>query len=92
MPYIVKAINQLRCRSSRMSRFLQTFSLPLVFGLLLLAGHSSQAQGASGDYYENARQRFDAGDIAGALIQLKNALQVDPQHVPSLVLSGEVYL
>ena len=49
------------------------------------------AGGADG-YYEDARQRYYAGDREAALIQLKNALQADSQHIPSLLLAGEIQM
>jgi len=67
-------------------------SLFIVCSLSIVSSPSGVAQETSGEYYEDARQRFDTGDPAGALIQLKNALRLDPEHVPSLVLSGDIYL
>jgi putative PEP-CTERM system TPR-repeat lipoprotein len=43
-------------------------------------------------YYEDAVTRFESREYDAALIQLKNALQVDPQHLPSLELVGDVYM
>lgn len=75
-----------------MLKLVQSLSLLLFCSAITLSSPPSNAQETSGDFYENARQRFDIGDATGALIQLKNALRLDPQHVPSLVLSGEIYL
>ncbi|MEO0436981.1 MAG: XrtA/PEP-CTERM system TPR-repeat protein PrsT [Pseudomonadota bacterium] len=43
-------------------------------------------------YYEDARERYFSDDVPGAIIQLKNALQREDGHVPSLVLLGELLL
>lgn len=43
-------------------------------------------------YYEDAVSRFNAGDAAGAVIQLKNALQVDPGQLSAKILLGRAYL
>lgn len=48
------------------------------------------AQQNAADFYEDARQRYYGDDAAGAVIQLKNALKLDSQHVPSLILFGEI--
>jgi cellulose synthase operon protein C len=42
--------------------------------------------------YEDALQRFEKKDIAGAIIQLKNALQVDKRSLPVHVLLGRALL
>ncbi|MCC7413618.1 MAG: PEP-CTERM system TPR-repeat protein PrsT [Gammaproteobacteria bacterium] len=43
-------------------------------------------------YYEDAVKRIDQGDYEGALVQLKNALQRDPKHLPARILLGKTYL
>jgi putative PEP-CTERM system TPR-repeat lipoprotein len=71
---------------------------PLVLALglgIALAGHpiTHAAPPASvSAYYEDANRRFEADDTAGTLIQLKNALQQDPNHLPSRVLLGRALL
>ncbi|MFO1326365.1 MAG: XrtA/PEP-CTERM system TPR-repeat protein PrsT [Rubrivivax sp.] len=42
--------------------------------------------------YEDALQRFDKKDYAGAVIQLKNALQIDKNMLPVHVLLGKALL
>lgn len=39
--------------------------------------------------YEDAHVRGAAGDIPGAIIQLKNALQQDPNHLPARITLGK---
>lgn len=50
------------------------------------------AEGRADGFYEDARQRYYGGDPEAALVQLKNALQADSQHIPSLVLAGEIQM
>ncbi|WP_293265727.1 XrtA/PEP-CTERM system TPR-repeat protein PrsT [Neptunomonas sp.] len=53
------------------------------------------SEAASNDvavYFEDANKLYFQDDFDASIVQLKNALQVDPRHLPSLVLSGEVYL
>jgi putative PEP-CTERM system TPR-repeat lipoprotein len=52
----------------------------------------SHAEGSADGFYEDARQRYYGGDPEAALVQLKNALQADSQHIPSLVLAGEIQM
>ena len=42
--------------------------------------------------YEDALSRLDAGDVPAATIQLKNALQRDPNYLPARIALGQVYL
>lgn len=43
-------------------------------------------------YYEDALVRYQRKDDAGAIIQLKNALQQDARMLPALVLLGQAHL
>lgn len=43
-------------------------------------------------YYDDAVTRLDAKDTAGAIIQLRNALQQDPKMLAAHVLLGRAYL
>jgi len=45
-----------------------------------------------GRYYEDGLRRLEAGDISGAITDLKNALRIDPDHVPSRLLIGRAYV
>ncbi|WP_372740136.1 tetratricopeptide repeat protein, partial [Neptunomonas sp.] len=45
-----------------------------------------------GVYFEDANKLYYQDELPEAIIQLKNALQANPQHLPSLLLSGEIYL
>jgi len=67
--------------------------LPLL--TLLLASSAAFAQSGSDKaarFYEDALQRYERKDIAGAIIQLKNALQVDKNLLPVHVLLGKALL
>lgn len=62
---------------------------------LLLASTGVFAQPAAGkaaQYYEDALKRYEKRDAAGAIIQLKNALQVDKNLLPVHVLLGKALL
>lgn len=43
-------------------------------------------------YYEDALTRYEKRDLAGAIIQLKNALQIDKSMLPVQVLLGKALL
>lgn len=43
-------------------------------------------------YFEDALTRYEKKDIPGAIIQLKNALQIDPTMLPMQVLLGKALL
>ena len=45
----------------------------------------------SSAYYEDARALVDRGELKAAVIQLKNALGKDPDHLAARLLLGEVY-
>ena len=59
---------------------------PTLLALLLGLGSASQAMAAS--YYEDALQRFESKDYAGAIIQLKNALRNEPNKLAIQFLLG----
>ncbi|MGH1374002.1 MAG: XrtA/PEP-CTERM system TPR-repeat protein PrsT [Cellvibrionaceae bacterium] len=52
----------------------------------------SFAQKSPDEFYEDASRLFYAQEYPAAIIQLKNALQKNPEHVPSLVLTAETYI
>lgn len=70
-------------------------TLPGLFAALLAIGApAAQAQDAAkaSRYYEDALQRYEKRDIAGAILQLKNALQADKNQLPVHVLLGKALL
>ena len=42
--------------------------------------------------YEDARTRYEQRDYAGAIVQLKSALQQNPDYLPARLLLGQAYL
>lgn len=68
---------------------------PLVLSLLLAASAAAVAQTAGGKaarFYEDALKRYERRDLAGAIIQLKNALQLDKTLLPVHLLLGKAML
>ncbi len=63
----------------------------LLLGLSLLGPRPAPAETASG-LYEDALVRFSEGDPDAAEIQLKRALQFDPNYPPARILLGKLYL
>ncbi|OYT99732.1 MAG: hypothetical protein CFE40_06320 [Burkholderiales bacterium PBB1] len=66
----------------------------LFLSLLLAAAAPSHAapDTKAARYYEDALSRYDKKDVAGAIIQLKNALQIDKNMLPVHVLLGKSLL
>jgi putative PEP-CTERM system TPR-repeat lipoprotein len=73
-----------------MKRRVQDVVLALCMALTAAAVGAANQKAAS--YYEDAVSRYDRGDVDGAIIQLKNALQQDPKLLSAQVLLGEAYL
>jgi putative PEP-CTERM system TPR-repeat lipoprotein len=74
--------------------FFPRFARAILLSLLLsvIAPLSIADNLTAADYYEDALQRSEQGDVKGAIIQLKNALQLDPKMLSAQVLLGESYL
>jgi putative PEP-CTERM system TPR-repeat lipoprotein len=62
----------------------------LLAGLPLIA--SAQQGSLATRYFEDALTRYERNDTAGAVIQLKNALQQDPKMLAAYVLLGKAQL
>jgi putative PEP-CTERM system TPR-repeat lipoprotein len=60
--------------------------------LVLVVPASAMPSGEAARYYEDALQQFNAQQYKSAAIQLKNALQQDPSHLPARVLLARVHL
>ncbi len=64
--------------------------------LLVLCLHSVPVYAADFDnadgYYEDALTFYRKKDFTSAIIQLKNALQLNDKHLPAKILLGEAYL
>lgn len=67
---------------------------PLLAALLIASscGPAWAQVSQAGRYFEDALKRFEAKDLDGATIQLKNALQQDRNHLPAQLLMGKVAL
>ena len=68
---------------------------PAIASILLLAlltpGYAANKDDAS-KYYEDALTRYANKDVAGSIIQLKNALRQEPKMLAAHVLLGRSYL
>lgn len=62
----------------------------LVLAQPLLSAHADSA--AASRYYEDGLKRFEQDDVAGAIVQLKNALQQDRNMLAAQLLLGRAYL
>ncbi|TCO80969.1 putative PEP-CTERM system TPR-repeat lipoprotein [Plasticicumulans lactativorans] len=62
-------------------------ALTLAFSSVALGAQEDAAQ-----FYEDAVTRFDQGDLDGAEIQLKNAMQRSPEYLAAQILFGRVQL
>ena len=80
---------------THISRLLQRHAVPLLMGAsVALAGGATYAQGnaKAAKFYEDALVRYDKKDVQGAIIQLKNALQIDPNLLPVQMLLGKALM
>ncbi|HEX7035201.1 MAG TPA: XrtA/PEP-CTERM system TPR-repeat protein PrsT [Pseudomonadales bacterium] len=70
-----------------MDRFLRACAALVLCGLLT-ACDTTTAQ----EHTDNARARLAEGQVSTAVIELKNALQKDPEHAEARLLLGEAHL
>ena len=80
-----------RSRRPALSRHWRQLAAGALLGVAsatLLAAADPQAS----RFYEDAQARFDKRDYAGAVVQLKNALQIDKAMLPVHVLLGKALL
>lgn len=59
---------------------------------LVLSGEAGAVDPKAARYYEDALKRFESQDLAGAVIQLKNAIQQDKTMLAAQVLLGKALL
>ena len=74
---------------------LPRLALPLLLGCTLaLSGTPSlgQSNTKAARFYEDALVRYEKKDLSGAIIQLKNALQADPNMLPVQLLLGKALM
>lgn len=76
-----------------MPRHTHSISL-LLAALLIAAAPATQAQDAAkaAKFYEDALKRYEAKDVTGAIVQLRNALQADKGQLSVQVLLGKALL
>lgn len=75
-------------RSARLlARTLATGAVSLLLSVPALADPAAASR-----YYEDGLKRFEAQDVAGAIIQLKNALQQDRNMLAAHLLLARAYL
>ena len=82
-------------RQPRVSVFAVHRALRVALAMALLGGsawsHAATDPKAS-KYFEDGLVRYEKNDLNGAIIQLKNALQIDPTMLPVQVLLGKALL
>lgn len=71
---------------------LRTAALACAIGLLGVPAPAQTTNAKASQYYENALTRYEKKDIPGAIIQLKNALQIDPTMLPVQLLLGKALM
>lgn len=59
--------------------------------IALLAGGCRSGDISSGQYVEQGRAALESGEIRTAIIELKNALQAEPDNVDARLLLGQAY-
>lgn len=75
------------------AKLLPVLAAPLTAAFLLLAPAGAVADAeTSAKFYESARDWLEKGDFRAAVIQLRNALQQDPDNLSARVLLGRLYL
>ena len=71
----------------------RTVRLALLALLLHLAPtQAALSPGSASEFHEKAVQLEADDEALAAIIEIKNALQRDPEHLPSLLLAGRIYL
>jgi Tfp pilus assembly protein PilF len=71
------------------------FTFAILFAAIQMTASVADAAkslGAGKDFYESAERLLEKGDRKGAIIELKNALQADPQDLTARILLGRTYL
>lgn len=71
---------------------LKLLLLPLLMALLGSGPVATAADAKASKYYEDALIRYEKKDLDGAVIQLKNALQIDKNMLPVQMLLGKALL
>ncbi|MEY3253170.1 MAG: hypothetical protein RL227_2143, partial [Pseudomonadota bacterium] len=69
-----------------------SLSLALLLALSAPVATAQNAAARASQFYEDALQRFDKKDYAGAVVQLKNVLRLDGKNLSAQVLLGRALL
>lgn len=72
--------------------FRRSITLSLTVLLMSTVATVYGAEDKASRFYEDALARFERKDVAGAIIQLKNALNEDPKMLAGQILIGRAYL
>ncbi len=70
----------------------RTLRVTVAMALIGSAAWSHAADPKASKFFEDALVRYEKRDLDGAIIQLKNALQIDPTMLPVQVLLGKALL
>lgn len=77
----------------RVKALLLAVPVMLAVGLLPPAGAmAATTDSESLEFFEDGQRLFDQGDLNAAVIQLKNAIQRDPNHAAARYLLGRIYI
>ncbi|MCU0804994.1 MAG: PEP-CTERM system TPR-repeat protein PrsT [Burkholderiales bacterium] len=74
------------------TRTLAALAAAVAFALAPATGLAQKADEKASKLYEDALVRYEKNDAAGAVIQLKNALRLDPRMVAGFLLLGKANL
>jgi putative PEP-CTERM system TPR-repeat lipoprotein len=69
-----------------------SLSLAILLALATPMATAQNAAARASQFYEDALQRFDKKDYAGAVVQLKNVLRLDNKNLSAQVLLGKALL
>jgi len=79
--------------AKKRAKLLPALAAPLTAAFLMLTPAAASADAeTSAKFYESARDWLEKGDFRAAVIQLRNALQQDPDNLSARVLLGRLYL
>ena len=81
---------KIRPRFFRCLPALGSVAFAIALGLQAVSGHAADPKASR--YYEDALDRYEKKDLPGAIIQLKNALQIDASMLPVQLLLGKALL
>ncbi len=86
------ALTALECWSLRWRAVFAAFCLLAAISVVFSQVAAKEAAFQTGGLYEEALKRFQDKDYRGALIQLKNVLQTNPENLPARILIGRAHL